>query len=138
MRLALLIGLIVATTASGRLSAAPKRPLIPYRVVETGGSKRLGPWKAVLVDPKFRNEKDMRVLAEQLREEFKTEKRAEASVYDDEYAASLFRALTMQPHDRMHRDKHYIGHYLKDPWKKSHLMRIMLEGPDGPVIEVKF
>ena len=119
--------------------ALPAADQIPYQVVEQWSIPNGGYGRVIVIDPKFRNEQDMRKLAERLKRDTHQDRNAFITVFDDKVAASRRKAAI---HDQLgkkelaHYDAHMIGSYIRNINTGYHVFQIMLKGIDGPTIEV--
>jgi hypothetical protein len=116
-------------------------PTISYRVIEEWTIPNGGYGRIIVIEPTHRNEKDMRMLGDQLRSDTKKDRNAIIFVYDDEKAARMRKAALaerLNKKDLAHHDKHMIGDYLRNANTSFHCLKILLEGLDGPSLEVKY
>jgi hypothetical protein len=95
----------------------------------------------ILIDPKHRREKDMRELGDQLCKDFTKDKFVWAIVYDDEKAAKMCKDAIndrLSKSDLAFYDQHMIGIYNRNLTKSYHAFQILLEGIDGPSIDITY
>ena len=109
---------------------------IEYRNVAASGLKTV-----IVIDPSHRNEKDMRLLGDQLRSSFGKERIAVVIVFDDDKAALMNKDVSqgkLSKQNEAHYDKHMIGTYHRNANTGHHAFQINLEGLDGPSIDIDY
>jgi hypothetical protein len=84
---------------------------IPFTVVE-------GKWKSgvvILIDPKYRTEKDMAALGKTLQKKHLKDEQAHVQIYDNEKAAKMYKFLDPPTGSAgVFYEKHHIGAYHKN------------------------
>ena len=116
-------------------------PTISHRIIEEWTIPNGGYGRIIVIDPVHRNEKDMRMLGDQLRSDTKKDRNAFIWIYDDEKAARVRKAALaerLNKKDLEHHDKHVIGDYARNANTGFHALIIFLEGLDGSPLEVKY
>jgi RNA polymerase subunit RPABC4/transcription elongation factor Spt4 len=112
---------------------------IPYRVVEDWSRGDLV-GQAIVIDPRYRNEADLKRLAETLRRDTSQVGNAFVQIFDDSVAAANRRAAgadRLGPKDLAHYDAHSIGFYNRNATTGYHSIMITLGGMDSPAVEIR-
>lgn len=130
-----------SSSAPPPLPPTPALPAaqIPYEVVEQWSIPNGGYGRVVVIDPKYKNEKDMRNLAQRLKRDTYQDRNAFITVFDDKVAASRRMAAIkdqLGKKELAHYDAHMIGNYARNINTGYHKFQIMLKGLNGPMIEV--
>lgn len=129
-----------APPAPLRPPALPAADQIPYQIVEQWSIPNGGYGRVIVIDPKYRNENDMRKLAERLKRDTYQDRNAFITVFDDKVAASR-RMIAIKDQlgkkELAHYDAHMIGSYARNINTGHHKFQIMLKGLNGPTIEVQ-
>jgi hypothetical protein len=138
MLAALGLATILACGGTGGNGAPPvvprTGPMIGYRMMPAAGLR-----KVIVIDPSHRNEKDLRVLGGNLREDYASEKFAMVMVFDDAKAAVMVRDVTqLNAADDAYYSKHFVAVYLRNDNSGVHTLTISLQGIDGPQIDVDY
>lgn len=125
-------------------TSAPQPPPDPgqiaYEVVEQRTIPNGGYIRAIVIDPKHRNEADMKKLAERLKRDTRLDRNAFVRIYDDKSAAARGNAAILDrlsKEELKHYDSHMIGSYNRNANTGYHSLTIMLEGVSGPAKEIK-
>jgi hypothetical protein len=94
----------------------------------------------IVIDPKHRNEKNLRDLGDKIRQERKKDRLAVVSVFDDEKAARMKKdaaADRLNDEDGAFYDRHLIGSYFKNGAGVDEFV-IFLDGLNGKEIRIKY
>jgi hypothetical protein len=130
-----------SVTTGKSANAPPIVHAVPYRIIEEWTVPNGGYVRIIVIDPVHRNEQDMRELGDSLRYDTKDDRNAVVFVYDDEKAARMRKdalAEQLSEQDLADHDTHMIGHYTRNINSGFHALNIVLDGIDGPSIEVKY
>jgi hypothetical protein len=122
-------------------STTPPPRKIAYDSVERWSIPNGGYGNVLVIKPEHRNEVDLRLLGDQLRAETRSDRHAAIFVYDDARAASLRKAAfteSLSKTDLAFHDQHMVGNYQKNNNTGYERFSIMLEGVDGPSIDVTY
>lgn len=139
--IALTLSLFTSTLLHAEGETAKESPKdIPYAVAEEwkiGGS---GAGAAIVIDPKHRNEKDMKSLGETLKKKHLQSKFVHIFIYDDEKAAKMRKQVPEKGAAAKSYEKHLIGFYMKNNATKKHDYHfgITSKGVQGKITETKF
>ena len=113
--------------------------VIPYQVVKQWNIPNGGYGQIIVIDPKYKNEKEMRRLGKQLEIATHKNRHAVFQIYDDKVAAENSDEAfgeRLGEEELAHHDAHLIGVYNRNGNTGDHRIVIMLEGISGEVIEV--
>lgn len=131
--------ILVAMMFHASAFAETKTDRIPYRMVEEWKIPNGGFGRTIVIDPKYRNEKDMRVLGETLKKDTARDRNSFIFIFDNERASKMRRSPPPEnTKDGRFYDQHFIGDYTRNANTGFHSLGIMLKGVDGPRIEVKY
>jgi len=113
---------------------------IAYMVVEEWKIGSAGSGAAIVIDPKRRNEKDMKAIGDALKNKYLKDERVHIYIYDNDRAAKM---RTEHPENGAAAgfyDKHLIGFYEKNSTMKLHRLSfgITAKGVQGKVTDVKY
>lgn len=111
---------------------------IRYEVVDKWGIPNGGFGQVIAIDPKYRNEEDLRKLAECLKKNTNKDRNAFVFIYDDKLAASLRKAAVdenLEKKELAHHDSHMIGSYMRNANTGYHALTITLKGVTGEAKE---
>ncbi len=115
---------------------APPTQRVNYDVFSNDAD---GAISKIIVNPKFRNEKDIRLLGETLKYDTRNNKIVILSVYDNIKAATLAeQSGDLTKSKEAFWDKHLIASYTKNVNSGLHRMIITLHGTDGKSITVEY
>lgn len=119
--------------------ALPTADQIPYQVVEQWSIPNGGYGRAIVIDTKYKNEKDMKKLAECLKRDTFQDRNAFIFIFDDKVAAANRKAAIedrLGKKELVHYDAHMIGSYMRNINTGYHAITIMLKGVNGPAKEI--
>lgn len=129
-----LAAVIVAIASTSAIADTINYQTVKQWPIPNGGFGRV-----IVVDPKYRNERDMRALAKQFQLSTAKDRNAFIFVYDDSLAASRRDAAIKDALGRKevgHHDAHFIGSYIRNINTGYHKFQIMLQGVNGTAIEI--
>ncbi|MFH0793264.1 MAG: hypothetical protein V2A74_04450 [bacterium] len=111
---------------------------IPYTVSKQWTIPNAGYGKVIVVDPRYRNERDMRILGNMLQDESRGDRKTFIFIFDDARAAAMHGKLmdVWSPQEIFY-FSHFIGTYSKNTGTGFHQLVIALNGfdRDGIVID---
>lgn len=115
---------------------APPTQRMIYDIFSTDAD---GAISKIIVDPKLRNEKDIRLLGETLKYDTRNNKIVILSVYDNIKAATLAELSgDLTKSQEAFWNKHLIASYNKNINTGLHRLNITLHGIDGKIITVQY
>jgi hypothetical protein len=119
----------------------PSPPTVSYKVIEEWRIPNGGYGRRIVIPTSLRTEAGMRALGDKLRKDTKGDRHAEVQIFDSERAAKMVVAMVM---DRLSRkdlayyDAHMLGSYGRNGLSGYDELTIMLQGPNGRAIVVKY
>jgi hypothetical protein len=134
----------ISTSQSSTVATPTSDELIDYHIVQKWSIPAGGYGHVIVIDSTKRNERDMRRLGEQLRDENPSTRFATVEVYDDLKAAQMRQAGVTEKLSKSrqaYHDKHRIGVYNRNKGTGWHAWMMALEGMQGEDwthIEVKY
>jgi hypothetical protein len=132
----LLLGLPGAAAAQAPATKVPYRVMEQWTITSPAGTPSYG--RLILIDRSHRRAAHLRALGRQLNEEAAGERVSLVVIYDNVGAARMWRTWGTVPREGTFRDRHLVGHYLRDPDKGGSSFQFYPEGFGGRSETVKY
>jgi hypothetical protein len=117
----------------------PVSEAVDYQLVRQWEIPNGGYGRVLFIDPKFRNETDLRKLGDQLRDLTQDDRNAFVWVYDDIKAAQMYEnAMELNEADGAFYDEHFILTYTRNINTGFHQLVIMVDGLNGEAITIDY
>lgn len=107
---------------------------ITYRAIDERAIPNGGYVRVVVIDPKNRNDSDLRALGDLLRKDTASDRNAFVFIYDDQRAANQRKAAMddrLSKKDLSHHDNHWVGSYTRNANTGLHRLAYGLSGFNG-------
>jgi len=112
---------------------------VAYQIIREWEIANGGYGRVLFVDPKFRNENDLKKLGDELKELTNDDRNAFVWVYDDIKAAQMQEnAMELNEADGAFYDKHFILTYKRNINTGFHQLVIMVDGFSGNAITIDY
>lgn len=127
---------LAESEATTQPPSEPTRDEVTYEIYEEWEIPNGGYGRVILVNPKFRNETDLRILGDKLIQLSKPDRNAFMWVYDDVRAAQLRKNIDFTEDEEAIYDPHFLLVYMRNINTGYHQLDIMVDGLDGDRITI--
>jgi hypothetical protein len=106
----------------------------PYEIVDRWTIPNGGEGKVIVISPEHLNDADMTALGERLKQDTRSDRNANISIFDDKRAALLRDSVLgnkASTSDQDFYDKHFIGQYSRNGNSGYHQLDIYFDGVMG-------
>jgi hypothetical protein len=129
----------VAPSTPSLVNTLPNLIEIPFQIIREWEIPNGGYGRTILIDPKYKNESDLKKLGDQLVEYTKNDRNAFIFIYDDKRAAELQENIgNLNDSEQAVYDQHFIGRYFKNANTGVNELAIILNGIDSDWILINY